>query len=59
MTRDEVVKAARSWLRTPFVPQAAGKHHGCDCAGLVIGLAKEFGSAQDDAGPYSKIQTGR
>lgn len=34
-----VVNAARSWLGTPFKHQGRLKGIGCDCLGLVIGIA--------------------
>lgn len=42
MKRSEVIAAARGWLATPFRPQQSRKGEGCDCAGLIIGLAKEL-----------------
>lgn len=60
MTSADVVSVARSWLATPFVPQSSVKGHGCDCAGLVIGVAKEIGAAPDDfdPGPYKQSPNG-
>ncbi|GAB5446704.1 C40 family peptidase [Gymnodinialimonas sp.] len=37
-----VVTAARNWLGTPYVHQAACKGAGCDCLGLLLGLWREF-----------------
>lgn len=43
MTRGElVVQEAREWVGTPFVWQAAQKGRGCDCKGLVCGIAREL-----------------
>lgn len=43
MTRGERVwKEAQSWKGTPFVPQASVKGRGCDCKGLVWGVAREL-----------------
>jgi len=39
----EIVAEAREWLRTPFVWQASLKGVGCDCKGLVVGVARELG----------------
>lgn len=33
---------ARTWLETPFVHQGRSKHTGCDCLGLLIGVATEL-----------------
>jgi cell wall-associated NlpC family hydrolase len=38
-----VAKEAREWLRTPFHWQASQKGVGCDCKGLVWGVARELG----------------
>lgn len=38
-----IVDQARSWLGTPFHHQAATKGVGCDCIGLIAGVAKELG----------------
>lgn len=37
-----LVAAARGWLGTPYVHQAACKGAGCDCLGLLLGLWREF-----------------
>lgn len=60
MTGKDIVGAARAWLRTPFVPQASVRGQGCDCAGLVIGVAKELGAAPADfdPGPYKQQPDG-
>lgn len=42
-TRAQVVAEARSWIGTPFVHQASLKGIGCDCIGLVCGVAIECG----------------
>lgn len=56
MTREDIVTEAREWIDTPFVPGQAVKGHGCDCAGLVIGIAKSLGIVPPDfsVGPYSQ-----
>lgn len=46
-----VVDAARGWLGTPYVHQAACKGAGCDCLGLVIGLWREMYGALPVAVP--------
>lgn len=40
--RSEIIRAARDWLGTPYVHQGRLKHVGVDCAGVVIGVAKEL-----------------
>ena len=41
--RPEIVAEAREWLGTPFIWQASLKGVGCDCKGLVVGVARELG----------------
>lgn len=43
ITREEIIKEARTWLGTPFQHQAHHKGIGCDCIGLVAGVALELG----------------
>lgn len=43
-TRGELVaQQAREWLATPFVWQASQRGVGCDCKGLLWGVARELG----------------
>jgi cell wall-associated NlpC family hydrolase len=46
--RADVVAAARSWLRTPYQHQRRLKGVAVDCAGLVIGVAREVGAVPPD-----------
>lgn len=39
---------ARSYLGTPFVHQGRTPHHGLDCAGLIICVARELGHVPPD-----------
>lgn len=39
ITREKIIAEARSWKGTPFRHQAARKGVGCDCKGLVSGIA--------------------
>jgi NlpC/P60 family putative phage cell wall peptidase len=51
---ERVVSAAREWIGTPYVHQAAVKGAGCDCLGLLRGLWQEFLGAEPEAvPPYS------
>ncbi|MCB2114446.1 MAG: C40 family peptidase [Parvularculaceae bacterium] len=53
-TRAEIVAAARRWLGTPYIHQAAAKGAGCDCLGLIIGLYTEiYGRAPETPPPYT------
>jgi cell wall-associated NlpC family hydrolase len=59
-TRSEVVATARMWRETPFAHQARLKHVGVDCAGLVIGVARELGlvAPDFDVTGYSRVPDG-
>lgn len=56
---------AESWVGTPFHHQASLKGVGCDCAGLIAGVAHEYGinpiNIPDDYGvdpdPETMIRT--
>lgn len=37
-----VVNVAKTWIGTPFHPQATVRMVGCDCLGLIIGIATEL-----------------
>ena len=37
-----IVQSARSWLGTPFHAQGRAKGIGCDCLGLLMGIAREL-----------------
>ncbi len=43
MTRSEVVAESRAWIGTPFAHQGHLKGIGCDCVGLVGGVAVALG----------------
>lgn len=36
----DIIREARSWCGTPFVHRGLVKGHGCDCIGLVLGVAR-------------------
>lgn len=48
VTRDQVVATARTWLDTEYKHQHRVKGHFVDCAGLVIGVARELGLCAPD-----------
>jgi len=58
--RAAVVAAARQWIGTPWVHQQRAKGVAVDCAGLVIGVARELGlvAAQFDIGGYGRWPDG-
>lgn len=43
VSADFVIAAARGWLDTPFRHQGRVRGRGCDCLGLLVGVAKETG----------------
>lgn len=49
----DMVTAARGWIGTPYVHQAALKGVGCDCLGLLRGIFCEgFGAEPEAIPPY-------
>lgn len=46
--RSTVVRVAREWINTPYQAQQSTKGVACDCAGLLIGVAKETGIVAPD-----------
>jgi cell wall-associated NlpC family hydrolase len=59
MTREEIVAAARSYVGTPFHHQGRLKGVGIDCAGLLIGVARDLGLPHQDVRDYPDIPDGR
>jgi NlpC/P60 family putative phage cell wall peptidase len=52
--QQKIVKAARSWIGTPYQHQASQFGVGCDCLGLVRGVWREcIGAEPETAPPYS------
>ncbi len=49
--RERIVAAARGWIGTPYVHQAAAKGQGTDCLGLIRGLYAELYGAEPEAPP--------
>ncbi|MBD3662938.1 C40 family peptidase [Sulfitobacter sp. TSTF-M16] len=46
-----IVSAARGWIGTPYVHQAAAKGAGCDCLGLVRGLWRDLKGQEPEVVP--------
>lgn len=42
ITSADVVAEARRWENTPFHWQASRRGRGCDCKGLILGVAREL-----------------
>jgi len=53
--RTDIINEARSWVGTPYHHQGRLKGIGCDCVGLVIGVAQRFGISQFDTSDYGRI----
>lgn len=54
LARDDIVRAARAWIGTPYLHQASLKGVGCDCIGLVRGLWRELiGPEPEPLRPYT------
>lgn len=60
-SRLEVVAEARSWIDTPFHHQARAKGQACDCAGLVIGVARALALVppEFDVTAYPRVPDGK
>ena len=55
-----IVAEARAWVGTPFRWAQSAKGQGCDCKGLVAGVARGIGSPAGDSlvaavGDYAKV----
>lgn len=64
MTGADVVREAREWKGTPFKWQASLKGVGCDCKGLVWGVARELGLPEAESihakvADYATVDTRR
>lgn len=42
-TGQRIVDLAREWIGTPYIHHQSAKGLGCDCVGLLIGVARELG----------------
>lgn len=54
VTRAAVVDQARGWLGTPFHHGQACRGVGCDCVGLLVGVAAELGLEHDPVQVYPR-----
>lgn len=48
ITSFHIITQARTWLGTPFHHQGRLKGIGCDCLGMIIGIADELQLTHDD-----------
>lgn len=51
IARADIVRAARSWIGTPYRHQGALKGVGCDCLGLLIGVWHDVSGRKPEAVP--------
>jgi hypothetical protein len=54
VTRPAIINAARRWISTPFHHQGRMCGVGCDCLGLIIGIANELKLLNKTGNPFSK-----
>jgi cell wall-associated NlpC family hydrolase len=61
ITKEDIVKEAKTWEGTPFHHQGRLKGVGVDCAGLVIGVSRALDLCPDfvDEIDYARIPDGR
>jgi cell wall-associated NlpC family hydrolase len=52
--RPAIINAARQWIGTPFHHQGRKRGVGCDCLGLIVGVANELGLLTKNSRPFSK-----
>lgn len=57
-TREAILDEAATWLGTPFRHQGRIKGIGCDCVGLIIGIARRFGLSDYDCLDYPREPDG-
>jgi cell wall-associated NlpC family hydrolase len=58
VTRDQIVAEAMTWLGTPFVWGQCAKGRGCDCKGLIYGVARDLGMPEAN-GPLARFKSYR
>jgi cell wall-associated NlpC family hydrolase len=57
MTRNDIVIASRSYLKTPWVHQQASPF-GMDCAGLLRCVHEKLGLGRIEVEPYQRVPNG-
>lgn len=55
INRHDIVTTARGWKGTPFRHQGRQKSIGCDCIGLIVGVAHELGLSTYDFRAYGRL----
>ena len=51
VSRTQILKAAESWIGTPYQHQASVKAVGCDCLGLIRGVWRDVYGQEPEAVP--------
>lgn len=59
ITGDDVVEAAKAWIDTPFRWQKSQRGQGCDCKGLIAGVARDLGVPGHDSDHATMQSYGR
>lgn len=59
ITRERVVKEARTWIGTPWHHQGRIKGAGVDCVGLIVGTCRALGIAVEDITDYQRYPDGK
>lgn len=54
---EKIVQEARSWIDTPFKAQGRLKNNGCDCLGLVMGIARNLNLKSKNGVPITVFDT--
>lgn len=54
MNLSDIVTVAEDWIGTPFHQQGRQKKFGCDCIGLILGIAKEINAKPITGEPWGK-----
>lgn len=57
-TPDIIIAAARAWIDTPFHHQGRLQGIGCDCVGLIVGVARDLGITVPDQTGYARTPSG-
>lgn len=57
-TRQQIIDAARSYLRVPYHHQGRNRA-GIDCAGLIVCVARDVGIELQDMGGYPRTPDGK
>jgi hypothetical protein len=54
VTGEKLIEIAKTWVGVPFVHNQASKSIGCDCGGLILGVAREAGLTRIELPRYER-----